>query len=159
MSRIAAWYALPVSDNSWSEAGERSYNTGLSGIASRSTVRNCPFQSVTVCFSALAPRGCLAVRQLISRDSGVTHQLPCLSCRRRDKRHTTAVRRNHSLPHACWATAQRQAPQPAARGDIATLFASFASEKRGEWTYVLDPSGERRKARESKRERPVTTPL
>ena len=51
----------------------------------------------------------------ISRDSGVTHQLPCLSCWRRDKRHTTAVRRNQTLPHACWRspTTGAGAKQPA----------------------------------------------
>ena len=51
----------------------------------------------------------------------------------------TAVRRNHPLPHACRALARRQAPSQRAyfRGVIAPLFASFASEKRG------DPSSPR----------------
>ena len=43
------------------------------------------------------------------------------------------------------------------RSDIAPLSASFASNTRGEWTHVLDPSGERSKARGSKRDRSVTS--
>ncbi|MBQ9087771.1 MAG: hypothetical protein IJY46_03220, partial [Lentisphaeria bacterium] len=37
-------------------------------------------------------------------------------------------------------------------GNIATLSGDFAREKRGECTTVLDPSGERRKVRGSKRD-------
>ena len=40
------------------------------------------------------------------------------------------------------------------RGVIAPLFASFASEKRGEWTCVLDPSGERSKAQQQQARSP-----
>ena len=42
-----------------------------------------------------------------------------------------------------------------ARSDIAPLSASFASDTRGEWTHVLDPSGERSKARGSKKKSAV----
>ena len=41
--------------------------------------------------------------------------------------------------------------RPASRqGTISHSRTGFASEKRGEWTWVLDPSGERRKARPGK---------
>ena len=40
--------------------------------------------------------------------------------------------------------------QPGIRSDIAPLSGRFASEKPGECTYVLDPGGERRKARSGK---------
>ena len=41
---------------------------------------------------------------------------------------------------------------PPGGGNIAPLSGDFASEKRGECTTVLDPSGERRKVRGSKRD-------
>ena len=89
--------------------------------------------------------------------------LPCLSCRRHDKRHNNrrqAELKQYLTPVEL--SAQRQAQQPAHpgfRSDIAPLSASFASEKPGECTYVLDPGGERRKARGSKRDRSVIYPI
>ena len=73
----AVWSALPVSDNSWSKAGGRSYHTGLSVSTSRSTVRNRPFQSVTVRISVLAPRGC--PHSASSYHSPTTSRLPGFS--------------------------------------------------------------------------------
>ena len=73
-----------------------------------------------------------AVTTAVRRDQ----QLPCLSCRRRDKR-----------------LSPRQ--QPGIRSVIARLSGRFAREKRREHTQVCDRSGERCKARGSKRERSV----
>ena len=50
---------------------------------------------------------------------------------------------------------RRQFQRAQIRSVIAQLFASFAEESRGECTAVLDPSGDDRKARESKQERSV----
>ena len=52
---------------------------------------------------------------------------------------------------------RRNSQQASIRGVIAPLSASFASEAPGERTLVRDPGTERRKARGSKRERPVFT--
>ena len=89
-------------------------------------------------------------RKSISRTSGATSTLPlaCWATAQRQAHIPTAVRRNPPLPHACPASAGRQAPKPTGifQGRYRAADAGFASEKRGEWTCVLDPSGERRKA-------------
>ena len=115
----AVWSALPVSDNSWSEAGRRSYHTGLSGSASRLTVRNCPFRSVTVRISALAPRGSLAVRQPIPH----THSHPPVRLQPDDR---------------------RKSQRAYFRGVIAPLFASFVKAAARAWTHVLNRADVRR---------------
>ena len=97
---------------------------------------------------------------------------PCLSCRRHDKRRKSqrayfrgvSISRdsgtlyNYHTPVRQQPDDRRNSQRAYFRGVIAPLSASFASEKQGEWTHVLDPRGERRKARGSKRERPVITP-
>ena len=72
----------------------------------------------------------------------------------------TAVRRKTKTTYRLLrdsATTGANSSKTEIRSEIAQLFGRFASEKRGEWTGVLDPSGERSKARESKRVRSVNT--
>ena len=81
--------------------------------------------------------------------------------RRQAAQHTPNQRRKAlHKPPAGGAThhylGRRQATHTPAQpvgGDIAPLSGSFAEEPRGEWTTVLDPSGDDSKARGSKQDR------
>ncbi len=62
---------------------------------------------------------------------------------------------NYLPPARLQADDRRQSQRASLRGVIAPLFASFAEEERQERTCVRDWSAVDRKARETKRERPV----
>ena len=77
------------------------------------------------------PQGALRVNRRQAEQT-----LPCLSCRRHDKR--------------------LNSQQPGIRSDIAPLSGGFAEEQRQERTCVRDWSGDDRKASGSKRDRSVS---
>ena len=94
---------------------------------------------------AKVPRGTVQLYGRIRTSTDSYGRLTCGSTATSRISISRASGATSQLPPACWATAQRQAPQPAGtRGVIAPLFASFVKAAARAWTHVLNRADVRR---------------